>query len=274
MLEAIAAEPEIDTPRLVFADWLEERGEGRRAEFIRVQCESNRLPMGSLEHLAMRQRVAELFDPAWLPAGWKRAPANQWGYDYEVGDAELLAAGGSDFVDLISTVNLALDPPPFAAESEALECARRLATSLMLRAAVGLNSHRTGPFAATGLAVLLASPHLANLRSLGLWGYSLGPAVLRALGAAPFRLRCLSLVRSSGDDGAGFAAVARLVATGPAFAGLEVLDLYENGLGPDDVAALVASPTLRPEVRLRWYEDEFAESAELYDALERRFDMG
>lgn len=36
-IAAICAEPAADTPRLVFADWLEERGEGKRAEFIRVQ---------------------------------------------------------------------------------------------------------------------------------------------------------------------------------------------------------------------------------------------
>src|SRR5215510_89544 len=36
-LAAIAAEPEDDTARLVFADWLDEHGEAERAEFIRVQ---------------------------------------------------------------------------------------------------------------------------------------------------------------------------------------------------------------------------------------------
>lgn len=38
-LAEIAARPHDDAPRLMFADWLEERGEGERAEFIRVQCE-------------------------------------------------------------------------------------------------------------------------------------------------------------------------------------------------------------------------------------------
>lgn len=36
---AICSAPDDDTPRLVFADWLEENGEVERAEFIRVQCE-------------------------------------------------------------------------------------------------------------------------------------------------------------------------------------------------------------------------------------------
>src|SRR5215468_4094431 len=36
---AILANPLDDTPRLVYADWLQEHGEEERAEFIRVQIE-------------------------------------------------------------------------------------------------------------------------------------------------------------------------------------------------------------------------------------------
>lgn len=39
LLAAIAAHPDEDTPRLVYADWLQENGDDARAEFIRVQCE-------------------------------------------------------------------------------------------------------------------------------------------------------------------------------------------------------------------------------------------
>ena len=39
LLAAILANPAEDTPRLVYADWLEEHGREERAEFIRVQCE-------------------------------------------------------------------------------------------------------------------------------------------------------------------------------------------------------------------------------------------
>lgn len=43
LLAAIGASPEEDTPRLMFADWLDEHGEPERAEFIRLQCELARL---------------------------------------------------------------------------------------------------------------------------------------------------------------------------------------------------------------------------------------
>src|SRR5207248_10529310 len=47
LLAAICAEPEEDTPRLAYADWLDEHGgppEQARAAFIRTQIERFRLP--------------------------------------------------------------------------------------------------------------------------------------------------------------------------------------------------------------------------------------
>ena len=41
-LQAILEDPLSDTPRLIFADWLEENGQAVRAEFVRVQCELDR----------------------------------------------------------------------------------------------------------------------------------------------------------------------------------------------------------------------------------------
>lgn len=37
-LRAVIARPDDDAPRLILADWLDEQGQGERAEFIRVQC--------------------------------------------------------------------------------------------------------------------------------------------------------------------------------------------------------------------------------------------
>ncbi len=36
-IQAILAEPDDDVPRLIYADWLQERGEPR-GDFIRLQC--------------------------------------------------------------------------------------------------------------------------------------------------------------------------------------------------------------------------------------------
>jgi uncharacterized protein (TIGR02996 family) len=42
-LQAILESPDDDTPRLVYADWLDEHGDSARAEFIRVQCAIDQL---------------------------------------------------------------------------------------------------------------------------------------------------------------------------------------------------------------------------------------
>src|SRR5262245_1252198 len=78
-LAAIAAEPGEDTPRLVFADWLEEQGYPDRAEMIRVQCEEDQLPYTEANEpaqKALEKRATALvrqFQKTWLagrPSRW------------------------------------------------------------------------------------------------------------------------------------------------------------------------------------------------------------
>lgn len=85
-LADILEHPKDDTPRLIYADWLEEHGESERAAFIRVQCElatvddgsgsppvqpnNAGMPLGRWSDL--RQRERELLDKYrrewfWLP---------------------------------------------------------------------------------------------------------------------------------------------------------------------------------------------------------------
>jgi uncharacterized protein (TIGR02996 family) len=59
-MRAILAAPEEDTPRLVFADWLDERGEGddaARAALIRAQCRAERLPPGNKERVKLEREA-------------------------------------------------------------------------------------------------------------------------------------------------------------------------------------------------------------------------
>lgn len=55
-LEQIVACPDDDAVRLVYADWLEERGESDRAELIRVQIERAALPVWDARQLPLRVR--------------------------------------------------------------------------------------------------------------------------------------------------------------------------------------------------------------------------
>jgi uncharacterized protein (TIGR02996 family) len=69
-LEAICDNPEDDTPRLVFADWLEENGQPERAEFILVQIEMASLGQDDPRRPALADRSRALFfDPT---AAWGR----------------------------------------------------------------------------------------------------------------------------------------------------------------------------------------------------------
>jgi uncharacterized protein (TIGR02996 family) len=78
-LADVLAHPDLDWPRLVYADWLEEHGEGARAEFIRVQCElagrdchhaRDVPPQPWCRPCALRHRERELLEQSqfsWLP---------------------------------------------------------------------------------------------------------------------------------------------------------------------------------------------------------------
>src|SRR5688500_16209258 len=44
LLQAVIANPREDTPRLAYADWLDENGDSERARFIRLQYEIEKLP--------------------------------------------------------------------------------------------------------------------------------------------------------------------------------------------------------------------------------------
>jgi uncharacterized protein (TIGR02996 family) len=59
-LKDICANPDDDTPRLVFADWLSENGDEERAEFIRVQIERTRLPSWDARQVHLKLREWEL----------------------------------------------------------------------------------------------------------------------------------------------------------------------------------------------------------------------
>jgi uncharacterized protein (TIGR02996 family) len=71
LLAAIIANPDEDTPRLVYADWLDENGQPERAEFIRLQIRFASSPheresdpdLVRREHLLLKQM--ERCDPAW-----------------------------------------------------------------------------------------------------------------------------------------------------------------------------------------------------------------
>src|SRR5262245_50786837 len=59
-LDDVAAHPEDDGPRLIYADWLEDQGQAHRAEFIRLQCRLAAMGEHDPERFALEQREEDL----------------------------------------------------------------------------------------------------------------------------------------------------------------------------------------------------------------------
>ncbi|VTU00234.1 Uncharacterized protein OS=Nitrospina gracilis (strain 3/211) GN=NITGR_1010043 PE=4 SV=1: LRR_6 [Gemmataceae bacterium] len=75
LLAAVRQHPDDDTPRLVYADWLEENGAAERAAFIRLQCEAARLPAGTKERRKAERAAEALFKAhkvEWFGPLWKK----------------------------------------------------------------------------------------------------------------------------------------------------------------------------------------------------------
>lgn len=174
LLAAVAANPDADLPRLVYADWLEERGEAVRAHFIRLQVAEWRDPEPWELSAAPRPSsvLADGYRHEWLSA----LPANQrpW-VRFERGFAETLSSPKmrTGFLRLLerphgelATVRRAELYPgarPRAGDTERVATSPGLARLRELVAVAGgsegLNTAR-----------IAASPRLTNLASLTLTG--------------------------------------------------------------------------------------------------------
>ena len=73
LLRVIGENPDDDAPRLVYADWLDEHGDPRQAEFIRVQCELARVPDEERRGHPLAAREQALWREL---RKWRFAPAN------------------------------------------------------------------------------------------------------------------------------------------------------------------------------------------------------
>jgi uncharacterized protein (TIGR02996 family) len=247
LLTAISEHPEEDTPRLMYADWLEENGQPERADFVRTQVEVARPGLSAAEQFPwVRKNVHYLtnFVPEWK-AELPQLDGISWG-DFNRGlIEEVLAASGEPLVKHARTI-FAI-PGVHVLRLRHLGDATRLAKLpelARLRALKMVSPHTT----AAALRVLFASPHLARLRVLDLHGQtsfqSHGPAAV--------------------DD-----AVAADIADGR-FPDLEELWLGSNVIGNDGARALAHSPHLDRLRVLDLQNNPIADRA-VWNALRKRF---
>lgn len=244
LLASIRAAPDDDAPRLVYADWLSERGDPR-GEFIAVQCALARPELERAQRLALEAREVSLLSQhgaAWLgPLAADAVRAS-----FSRGFLEALTVLDVDALDAAAET-LGREPlrALVFATGRRVDVARVLAwpwldsvRSLDLQAARGLEA----PLGREGLEALLTTRRLRGLTALGFTGQGLGDAGAARLGASRAfpRLRALTLTvdRVTGD---GLRALARA----PWFTGLERLALTDNELGPLGAEVLAATPFKR-----------------------------
>jgi uncharacterized protein (TIGR02996 family) len=224
-LQAICETPEDDTPRLIYADWLEEHGDGARAEFIRVQVELARPDLGAERHRLLEKRQDELLDLH--GAAWVAALALLEGVVWDE------FRGG--FVERVKV--------------EDVEVFLRRAPAIFTAAPVRevfFEPPPRPPIPLCDLQKLAASPYLARLTTLILCNGQIGDVGLEALVDSP-HLGGLTKLFLSGnqitDFGLGHALALWIV-----LPRLTELDLRDNLITDEGIAALdIASPLSRLE---------------------------
>lgn len=166
LLEEIIENPDDDTPRLIYADWLEERG-GPRAEFIRLQCELARLCAPPRDLLRRQQFLLAEHGGQWLD---QLSQPLMW-YAFRRGFVEDAMVLARDFIErqgrllevspirLLRTHLISVEQASAFAQVASLRHLHRLQLS-------------TGHEHHVLLFPLLKSSHLANLRRLTLIGGS------------------------------------------------------------------------------------------------------
>jgi uncharacterized protein (TIGR02996 family) len=235
----ILADPDADGPRLVYADLLEEQGDPR-AEFIRVQMELARSPLGpeAPRRRELEAREAELLAEhrtAWL------APFRPWAKHcvFSRGFVGKMTIPGPAFLAHAAAIFQStplrhlqlLDAKPVLRPIAALPQLGRLAT-------LNFWNNNLEPADAQ---VLARSPHLARLEHLNLYENRLGTEGVQAL-TRTWDLRGLRTLNLGGNwlDNAA----ARVLAGAATLTHLADLRLFRNRIDSAGVQALAESPLL------------------------------
>ena len=245
-LQAIAAHPDDDAPRLAYAEWLLGHGDPQ-GEFIRLDIELDEMAGDDPRRDALDERWSTLLDehaPQWLagladigiqPMISGRLVPGMW---YERG---LITTVVIEKPDLLPAKAAAL----FAA-APALRCLRFRCQELDLPgiaklpqlAQLSVLDLSGAEMKGSGLRALLASPHLTRLTELDLAYNELGDEGAHVLANAPLvgRLTGLNL-RSWGFTSRGL----DLLVRSPHLARLEHLDLGSNDLDSDALRQLLGA---------------------------------
>jgi uncharacterized protein (TIGR02996 family) len=163
LFRAVCEQPWEDTPRLVYADWLEENGRPERAEFIRIRCEPWTFHPTIAETLHRLHELERRHGAAWraeLPA----VEGVVWGATFVRGfiDAVQVSAGDERLFDRLDAVFRAAPVARLTLEPLAAELLPRLFESPWLARVTVLRLPRVALDAHAYLAAAgRRLPHLA-----------------------------------------------------------------------------------------------------------------
>jgi uncharacterized protein (TIGR02996 family) len=240
-------EPDDDALRLVYADYLEERGDAAsaaRAELIRVQVELAAL--APLERWAAERTAALVARQDELLAEWERVWLGDWadvldGWVFRRGLVEALRADASVFLDSAADWFAEWPTLTVAKLTRAGGPVPELAASPWLAHLRGLDLS-DNDIDGGALAYLTASRFVCLLQALDLSGNPISPrgAGLLATARPAEELRELHLARC-GLGGEGLAALLRF---GWRSQQWRRLDLSENALHRRDLMRLADSPVM------------------------------
>lgn len=250
LLAAICAHPDEDTPRLAFADWLQEQGGKEntfRAEYIRGAIRVAREDLWSPAWHAARKGWAKYDDKVrkllldhkleWVKHLEKRARAFELERGFvghlTVFSKRFVAEGDKFFADdpirSVKFVKLTAASGTVPAK-ELFACPHLARVSKLALDESELTDSQLG--------LMIASPHLKGVRCLSLGGHQrFTPRGLVNLIQKMPIVREL-LMQQSGHFGDQFATA---LAGSPALGKLQVLDLHEHRLGAKALAALLAT---------------------------------
>jgi uncharacterized protein (TIGR02996 family) len=180
-LAALRDQPDDDTTRLIYADWLDDQGDLERSEFIRVQVRLGQMSRSDLERAALEARDRELtaaHGQRWL--GDRADSLIEWGF--RGGMVDRLVFNPSARLEEIEPLLTRHPVTDLVLNSRAL--LRPLSRSPALGLIRGLTLNTSLFRSAPELHPLLDSPHLRGLRSLALSSTGVDNHLARALAAA------------------------------------------------------------------------------------------
>jgi uncharacterized protein (TIGR02996 family) len=220
-LHDILSHPEDDAPRLIYADWLDERNDPR-GEFIRVQCALAHLSDVDPRRWPLEQREQELLrehEPKWQPKGVGNACCS-----FRRGFVEEVTLFTPDFLTAAGTL---FEQTPL--QHVCLRTFTHSAERERVRTREGVGWDR-----------IVQSPHLARLRGLSV-AYPLRAEDLRSLSESPYlvNLTELKLVASPLLEGVSIDRVAVLHRSP-----LRSLTLSQTALEIEDLPALANASSL------------------------------